>query len=231
MAPEVQAPQIALIKLYTRYGYNELAQALINHLRNETSLTSGKNDLDQELSLLEANTWLGQTNAANARSVLQSMLKKYPNDAHIADVVLHTYVSFGDYTNALELVKHQLALAPDNLTSLFNQASIYMNLDQCSNALPVLDRALTLSNLPPIRLARALARVEAGQYDAAEADYEELRKTATNNLPIYSGLAEIAARRHDTNRAIEYLERCLNELPVGNPQRELVVARLNALNK
>ena len=231
LAPEVQAPQIALIKLYTRYGYNELAQALINHLRNETSLTSGKNDLDQELSLLEANTWLGQTNAANARSVLQSMLKKYPNDAHIADVVLHTYVSFGDYTNALELVKYQLALAPDNLTSLFNQASIYMNLDQCSNALPVLDRALTLSNLPPIRLARALARVEAGQYDAAEADYQELGKTATNNLPIYSGLAEIAARRHDTNRAIEYLERCLNELPVGNPQRELVVARLNTFNK
>ena len=231
LAPEVQAPQIALIKLYTRYGYNELAQALINHLRSETSLTSGKNDLDQELSLLEANTWLSQTNAANARSVLQSMLKKYPDDAHIAEVVLRTYVSFGDYTNALELVKHQLALTPDDLTGLFNQSSLYMNLGQYSNALAGLDRALTISNLPPLRLARALARVEAGQYDAAEADYQELGKTATNNLPIYSGLAEIAARRHDTNRAIEYLERCLNELPVGNPQRELVVARLNTFNK
>ena len=106
-----------------------------------------------------------------------------------------------------------------------------MNLGQYSNALAGLDRALTISNLPPLRLARALARVEAGQYDAAEADYQELGKTATNNLPIYSGLAEIAARRHDTNRAIEYLERCLNELPVGNPQRELVVARLNTFNK
>ena len=231
LAPDIQAPQIALIKLYTRYGYNEPAHLFINHLRSEASLMSGKNDLDQELSLLEANTWLSQTNVANARSVLQSILKKYPDDAHIAEVVLHTYVSFGDYTNALELVQHQLTIAPDNLTSLFNQASIYMNLGQCSNALSVLDRALTLSNLPPIRLARALARTEAGQYDAAEADYQELGKTATTNLPIYSGLAEIASRRHDTNRAIEYLERCLAEMPAGNPQRELVIARLNALNK
>ena len=231
LAPDVQAPQIALVKLYSRYGYNEPAQALISHLRSETSLASANNDLDQELSLLEANTWLSQTNTANARSVLQAMLKKYPDDGHIAEVVLQAYVSFGDYTNALKLVQHQLARAPDNLTSLFNQASIYMNLGQCSNALPVLDRALTLSNLPPLRLARALARTEAGQYDAAEADYQELGKTATNNLPIYSGLAEIARRRHDTNRAIEYLERCLAEMSPGNPQRKLIVARRNALSK
>jgi tetratricopeptide (TPR) repeat protein len=229
LAPDIEAPQIALIRLYTRYGYEGQAQELINHLRSKMPLLSGTNSLDAELSLLEANTWLAKTNPANASSILQTMLKAHSDDAHVEDVVLHAYISFGDYTNALQLVSRQLAGDPDNLSGLFNQAGLYMKLGQFSNALPVFDHALTLSNLPPIRLARAVARIEAGQFDAAEADYLELEKDATNNLPVDSGLAEIASRRNDTNRAIDYLERCLAEIPVGNPQRDLVAARLAAL--
>ncbi len=229
LAPDTEAPQIALIRLYTRYGHEAQAQELINHLRTETPSISGTNSLDTELSLLEANTWLAETNPANASSVLQTMLKTHPNDARVAEVVLQTYLSFGDYTNALQLVDQQLASDPNNLTALFNQGTIYLKLGLFTNALPSFDRALTVSNLPPIRLARAVARVEAGQYDAAEADYLELEKDATNHLPIDSGLAEIAMRRHDTNRAIEYLERCLAELPSENPQHDLVASRIAAL--
>ena len=215
LAPGVAAPQIALIRLYTRFHRETQAQELIQHLRAEIPTLPEKNTLDTELSLLEANTWLAQTNSANALNLLQSVLKKNPDDTRLADVVLHAYVSFGDYTNALELIQQKLAVAPDNLSSLFNQAAIFMRLGQFTNALPVLDHALTLSNLPPIRLTRAVARIEAGEYDAAEADYLELAKTATNNLPIYSGLAEIARRRHDTNRALEYLEHCLKARPAS----------------
>ena len=231
LAPGIPAPQIALIKLYNRYGLDEPAREIISQLRSEMPalVDSGTNALDVELSLLEANSWLAQTNPANANSVLQTMLKAHPADAHIAEVVLQTYLSFGNYTDALLLVNRQLAGDPDNLPNLFNQAGIYVKLGQFTQALPVFDHALTLSNLPPIRLARAVARVQAGQYDAAEADYAELEKTATNNLPIDSGRAEIAWRRHDTNRAIEYLERCLTEIPAGNPQHDLVAARLDAL--
>jgi tetratricopeptide (TPR) repeat protein len=229
LAPDIAAAQIALVRLYTRYGHEAQAQELISHLRTEMPSLPGTNSLDTELSLLEANTWLAETNPANASSVLQTMLKTHPNDARIAEIVLQTYISFGDYTNALQLASHQLAGDPDNLSGLFNQAGLYMKLGQFTNSLPIFDRALMISNLPPIRLARAVARVEAGQYDAAEADYLELEKTATNNLPIYSGLAEIASRRHDTNHAIEYLERYLAGIPAGNPQHDLVAARLNTL--
>jgi tetratricopeptide (TPR) repeat protein len=233
LAPSLQAPQIALIRLYTRYHRESQAQELIHHLRAEMPSLSenNANTLDAELSLLEAGTWLAQTNPATAGNILQAMLKKHPDDAHMAEVVLQAYLSFGDYTNALQQVSHQLAGDPDNVACLINQAGIYMKLGRFTNALPVFDRALTLSNLPPIRLARAVARIEAGQFDAAEADYLELGKTTTNNLPIYSGLAEIAGRRHDTNRAIEYLDRCLAGLPTNAPQRDLIVARLNALKR
>jgi tetratricopeptide (TPR) repeat protein len=229
LAPDIQAPLIALIRLYTHYGREGQAQELINRLRTELPAQPEKNALDAELSLLEANTWLAQTNPANASGVLQMMVKKHPDDARIADVALRSYISFGDYTNALQLVSRRLNGNPDDLPDLFSQASLYLKLGQFSNALPVLDHALTLSNLPPIRLTRAVARIESGQFAAAEADYLELEKTATNNLPIYTGLAEIASRRHDTNHVIEYLERCLAELPTNAPQCDLIVTRLNAL--
>ncbi len=228
LAPDIAAPQIALVRLYTRYGHEAQAQELISLLRTEMPSLSETNSLDAELSLLEAGTWLAETNPANASGVLQTMLKNHPDDARVAEIVLQTYISFGDYTNALQLAGRRLAGDPDNLAGLFNQAGLYMKLGQFTNALPVFDHALTLSNLPPIRMARAVARVEAGQYDAAEADYLKL-ENPTNNLPVDSGLAEIARRRHDTNRAIEYLERCLAEIPAGNPQRDLVAARLAAL--
>jgi len=229
LAPDSPAPQIALIKLYTHYGMTGPAQELLQRFRADLERCPATNDLDMELTLLEANLWLTQTNPAQASGTLQSLLKRHPADTHVADVVLQAYLSFGDATNALHLVNQHLAADPDNLGALFIQANLLVSLAQFTNALPVLDHALTISNLPPIRLARAVARIETGQYDAAEADYLELGKTATNSLPIDSGMAEIASRRHDTNRATEYLERCLAEMPADSPQRELISKRLNAL--
>ena len=231
LAPATLAPLLALAELYTRCGFNEQAREIISRLRSEPSTTLEKNNLDVSLSLLEANSWLAQTNRANARSVLQSVLSTHPGDERTASLVLRAYLAFGDYTNALQLVHRNLAAQPDSLSGLLNLAGIYLQLGDFTTALPVLDHALSLSNLPPTRLARAIARVETADYAAAEADYLELQKTATNNLPIYSGLAEIASRRHDTNRAVDYLQRCLAELPADSPQRNAITTRLNALKK
>jgi tetratricopeptide (TPR) repeat protein len=231
LAPTVLAPQIALAELYARCGFNEQSRQIISHVRSEQSTLLVKNNLDVSLALMEANSWLSQTNPANARSVLQSVLKEHPGDERATSLVLRAYLAFGDYTNALQLANRQLAANPESLGGLLNLAGIYMQLGEFSNSLPILDHALTLSNLPPTRLARAIARVETARYAEAGADYLELQKTATNNLPIYFGLAEIASRQHDTNRAADYLQRCLAELPANSPQRENILTRLNALKK
>jgi len=78
-------------------------------------------------------------------------------------------------------------------------------------------------------VARAMARTEAGQYATAEADYLELKKSGTNNLAVYYGLAEIARRKKNTNGAIEYLERGLAELAPEDLQRNQISARIKAL--
>ena len=181
------------------------------------------------LSLLEANSWLSQANSAQASSVLQSVLKAHPDDTHIADLILRAYLASGNYTNALKIVNRQVANNPNDIAGLVNQGGIYARLGEFTNALSILDHALALSDVPATRIARAIARTEAGQYSAAEADFLELKKTGTNNLAVYYGLAEIARCKYDNQAAIEYFERCLAELPPEDSQRDRISDRIKAL--
>lgn len=223
------APQLALIRLYSGCGRNETARALIQTLREDPRLAAGGNPLATELDLLEVGTWLNQTNTANARGMLRTMLEKNPRDARIADLAARAYLSFGDQANALKVVRTRLAEAPDDFRALLNQASIQMNLGQPASALPVLDHALSISNFPPIRFARAVARTRAGQFQAAEADYLELEKTVADRAPVYGGLAGLALQRQDTNLAIQYLEKSLSELSTNSPQYRVALASLERL--
>ena len=229
LAPDVIAPKIMLAELYTRYGYETQAKETISQMRNQLPSLPGKNNLDVGLALLEANSWLLHTNTTKASSILDTVLKTHPDEARTADLVLHTYLAFGDYTNALLLINHQLAMHPEDASRRLDQAALYQRLGNLPQALASLDKAVAQTNSPQVRLARAIARVEAGQYAEAEADYLEVEKHSTNYLPIFYGLAEIADRRHDTNRAIEYLKRCLTNLPPDFPQHDLIAGRLKTL--
>ncbi len=231
LAPEAQAPRLALIRLYSRYGFNESARQLIHEVRGEGATQQDNLATEIELTLLEAGTWIRETNFAPARSLLAALSSRHPDNGRVTEAVTQADVALGDFTNALQVVNHQLASRPDDLPGLVREAGLYVRLGQAARALPVLDHALTLSNLPPIRLARAMARVEAGQYDAAEADYRDLENSTTNPLPVLVGLAEIASRRHDTNQAIALLERCVADLPPAAAQRDRLLARLNDLKK
>lgn len=229
LAPDIPAPKIALAELYSRCGMEDEARQIIGQVRSELSSLPGKNNLAVGLSLLEANSWLAQTNPANASGVLQSVLKAHPGDPRITDIVLHAYLAFGDYSNALQIVNRRVANNPTDVAGMVNQAGLYMRLGDFTNSLSILDRALALSDVPAVRVARAMARTEAGQYSAAEADYLEMKKTGANNLAVYCGLAEIARRKHDNPAAIGYLERGLAGLAPEDLQREQISARIKML--
>ena len=229
LAPDILAPKIALAELYTRYGFENEAREIIDQVRSNLSSLPDKSNLDVGLSLLEANSWLSQANSAQASSVLQSVLKAHPDDTHIADLILRAYLASGNYTNALKIVNWQVANNPNDIAGLVNQGGIYARLGEFTNALSILDHALALSDVPATRIARAIARTEAGQYSAAEADFLELKKTGTNNLAVYYGLAEIARCKYDNQAAIEYFERCLAELPPEDSQRDRISDRIKAL--
>jgi len=229
LAPSVVPPQMALIRLYTRYGYPEKAQTWIHRLRALIQSRPDNQTLDSELSVLEANLWLAQTNRAAASGVLQSLWDRHPDDRQISALVAKGELVVGAYTNALPLVRQLLADDPDNLDGLYMLAGISVKLGRFTDALPVIDRALTLTNQPAYQLVRAEARLGAGQLAAAETDYLELHQRLPDNLSVCSGLAEIAWRRHDTNQARVWLEKGQASLPPNDPQRRWVTATLARL--
>jgi len=229
LAPGVLAPEFALADLYTRLQLTDRAQPLIRQLRDQTRKSPESSAMDVELGLLEANSWLAQTNVPNARDALQSVLQRHPDDAPTASRVMRAYLSFGDTTNALRIVTSQLAQAPDDVPGLQNQAAILIQSGQAAAATVVLDHLLALTNLPTARLMRATARLVLVDLAAAEADYRVLEKTGEEPARVSYGLALLAERRHDTNQAQHYLRLCLTHFPPGSKPWQQVNLRLQSL--
>ena len=172
---------------------------------------------------------MSQTNPANARRILQSILQQHPNDTPTANLVFKTYLVFGDLTNALQLVAGQLATEPDNIAALNNQATILIQMNQAAAAIPILNRALAITNSPAIRLNRAIGYFLSTNLPAAEADYHQLENLPVDIFSVHYGLAQIAEQRHDTNLAIHHFAICLSNVPPGTIKWENARTHLDAL--
>ena len=229
LAPGALAPELALAEIYTRLQFADRARPLINHLRDETKNLPASSALDLEMALLEANSWLSQTNTANASGVLQSVLQQHPDDVQIVYGVIGAYLAFGNFTNALQLVNTKLARSPDDVASLNLQAAILIQSGDAAAAVPVLDHILTLTNLPEARLTRAIARLACQDFAAAETDFRELEKSGEEPGRVAYGLAAIAEQRHDTNLAAHYLRLCLTNTPPGTILWHKASTRLQTL--
>ena len=229
LAPGALAPELALAEIYTRLQFSDRARSLINHLRDQTKSLPASSPMDLEMALLEANSWLSQTNTANASGVLQSVLQQHPDDMQIVYGVIGAYLAFGDFTNALQLVNTNLARSPDDVASLNIQAAILIQSGDAAAAIPVLDHILTLTNLPEARLTRAIARLACKDFEAAETDFRVLEKSGKDPGRVGYGLAAIAEQRHDTNQAAHYLRLCLTNTPPGTILWDKASARLRTL--
>jgi tetratricopeptide (TPR) repeat protein len=229
LAPNMLSAKFALAQLYSRQRMDDKVFETVNLLRDEIRTLPSRETMDADLAVLEANSWLSQTNPARARGVLQSVLKLHPTDERTLNLVLQAYLAFGDFTNALQLVSGQLAREPGKVDVLVNQAAIMMQTGDATNAILVLNHVLAITNLPVARLDRAVAYLQTQNLPAAEADYLELENSPAHAFAVNYGLAEIAERRHDTNLAIHHLELCLSNAPAGTVQRREVRERLDTL--
>ena len=231
LAPGALPPELLLAELYSHYRMDDKVFESVKRLRATTSAlpTNQLAEVDVELSLLEAKSWMSQTNLPNARRILQSILKQHPDDTPTANLVFKAYLAFGDLTNALQIVNDQLVSEPKNIPALNNQAAILIQMNHPADAIPVLNRALAITNAPSIRLNRAIAYLQNRDLPSAEADYHLLENQPANVFSVHFGLAEIAQQRHDTNQAIRHFSICLTNSPAGTIRWEEIHARLEAL--
>ena len=230
LAPGALPPKLVLAELYTQLHLTERERPLLIQLREATKNLPANNAVALEMSRLEADYWLSQTNHASASSELEAKLQKRPEETtQVASRVINAYLAFGDYTNALRLINAQLSRTPDDVHTLNSQAAILIQSGKAAAALPILDHILTLTNLPAARLNRANAQILCQNFAAAETDFRELQKSGTEPGRVGYGLAKIAEQRHDTNQAVIYFQACLTNLAPGTFLWRQATASLQAL--
>lgn len=229
MTPGALIPELTLAEIYNQLQMSARSRPLIDHARQEAARLPANNLRDMNLALLDSYAWLLQTNTANARHVLASLVEQYPNDPQINNRVLAWYVSVGDWTNALKLADARLARDPGDAPAMNNKAMILLQGNRPGEAIGLLDRALALTNLPTARLNRGFARLSQDDFARAEADFLELERESNSAPMVEFGLAVVAEHGHDTNRAAGYLRRCLTNSPAGSPLWLRAQSRLKAL--
>jgi tetratricopeptide (TPR) repeat protein len=230
LAPDEPAPQLALAKINLKIGRYAEVLAVATQLRSKVNATPAGQALDIEVSLLEATTYAAQTNRVAAAEVLSALLTKYPGDDTVAREVARIYILTGNPEGALTLIQSQLQKNPDSLAALNNQGALLIQMQRAAEALPVLNHALTISNLPSIQLNRAIAYLQLKDYSAAQQDYLQLIGAKVDQFRVHFGLAEIAWQRHETNVAVQHFKASLTNTASGTYQWEKVNERLEELN-
>jgi tetratricopeptide (TPR) repeat protein len=223
------APELAMGKIFAYYRLPEKVFETVNHLRRfETNSPAGR-ALGLELSLLEARAWLDETNWPAANRALAAALGD-ADDQVARETVLKSYLMLGMTTNALAILDRMLAQDPDNIAALNNKAAVLLQTQHPDEALTILDHVLSLTNLPSVKLNRAIALVKLRDFTAAEAAYRELQTATVDQFRVNYGLAQIAEARQDTNAAVKFYLACLTNAPPESVNWREARTQLDALH-
>lgn len=139
------------------------------------------------------------------------------------------FLFLADYSNALAAANQVLKLAPGSTDALLIKGCSLLGLQDYPLALDPLTQALSKQSNPRANLARGLAHLELGNFDAAQQDYQQAARLLTNACPAWYGLAEVAYRRKDPPALIKYGSLLLSNAPPSLPEYRLVAARLAEL--
>jgi tetratricopeptide (TPR) repeat protein len=229
LTPGALAPELVLAEIYNRLQMPERSRPLVDHVREESRKAPANNSLDLDLAMLESYSWLLQTNTESARDVLHSLVKQHPDDPRILGRVMAAYLAINDVTNAMQLADSRLAKTPDDIPSLNAKAMILMQSGRATDAVPILDRILTLTNAPAARINHAFALIAAKDYASAKNDLVGLDRAGSPSGIVDFGLALVAEHALDTNSARHYLQLCLSNSPAGAPLSQQASSHLRML--
>jgi protein O-GlcNAc transferase len=179
---------------------------------------------------VEASALFVKNDSETAGTLLDNVVRKNPRDEVVLGSVVQLCMSHGRFSNALEVVEHQLKLDPADETALVNKGYLHLQLGDYPEAIQPLTRVLAVqTNNYPAMLNRAIAYLRSDQLDAARADYETLQKVFPRQFQIYYGLGEIAYREKDTNAAIRYYELYLANAIPNSQESKFITERVAQL--
>jgi predicted Zn-dependent protease len=224
-----------LAQVYVMTGYPDQALGLINEVQSRPAVYGVTSTNDLEIMSVTASALLGKNEPEKAEEVVRKTLQRHPQDATLAAVATQIFMNFGQYTNAIRLLDHQLQREPQNINVLINKGFAFLQLKRFEEAIPPLTRAMNLETnkssefFYSAMFNRAIANLQLGRLQEAREDYQTLQKSFPTSFKVYYGLAEVAYRGKDTNSAIQNYESYLANAPTNTAEAQFVMERLENL--
>jgi len=182
------------------------------------------------LNFLAAGAYFQKSNFVQGARLIEVEINRHPENGDLQTLSMQTFITYGLYTNALDVIDRKLKTAPEDLTGLFGKGYVCIQLHDYDGAIAALTHLLTIqTNNADARFNRALAYLDSDKLDAARADYRHLQQIYTNSFPVAYGLGEIAWREHDTNEAIRNYNIYLANANTNTTEATNVILRLREL--
>jgi tetratricopeptide (TPR) repeat protein len=230
LVPNDLAAHLWLARLHVITRLPDRALELVGEIKSRSTEFQLTSTNQLELLLVEASALFVKNDSETAGTLLDNVVRKNPRDEVVLGSVVQLCMSHGRFSNALEVVEHQLKLDPADETALVNKGYLHLQLGEYPKAIQPLTRVLAVqTNNYPAMLNRAIAYLRSDQLDSARADYETLQKVFPRQFQIYYGLGEIAFREKDTNAAIRYYELYLANAIPNSQESKFITERVAQL--
>jgi tetratricopeptide (TPR) repeat protein len=216
LAPDWLEPQLGLLESYVVLTNFAQALSLAEKLSVAGPPVTGSDEA--RLMACRAKALAGLDRPNEARSCIDKFVRRHPEQPQLLSAALPLYLEYKRYVEALNLANQLLSRDPNNTGFLECKGLAQKELWHHEEAIATFTQVLELDpSDPAARINRASTYLRAGRLEEAHADYELLFKDFPTAYQVLYGLADIAARKNDTNAAIEFYQRYLVN---GIPQTE-----------
>jgi tetratricopeptide (TPR) repeat protein len=172
---------------------------------------------------------LGRTN--EAARILADFVQEHREQGVVLVSAARVYLDGGQPETALSLLDVAMNHEPNNVDILSDKGLAQMRLARYPEAIQTFTALLSLEITNQAAwLDRALARLNAGQPEAARADYEHALALNPQLLAAVFGLGEVALQGKDTNSALGFYQQCLSLCVPGSVEYRQVSSRLTQLS-
>jgi tetratricopeptide (TPR) repeat protein len=232
LVPNNLLTRMWLAQLYVVNHLPSKAMQMVEEIRANPAVFQVPSTNRTEMLFVETSAHLANGDLKGAETVVETALKKYPDDEELLDTATQVFISFKCYSNALATVEQQIKLSPTNVTALVSKGNACIWLGKYEQAIPPLTHALMVdSNNPYALLDLAIAYLRCDKLDEARQVSEKLQKVFPSNPRVNYILQEIAYRKGETNTAIRYCQIYLANAQTNTAEAKIVAERLKELKR
>lgn len=229
-APGDVTARLLLGQVYVILQQPERALATLH----EPLANPGKFGLNGEnsetLNFTAAAAYLQGTNYARGIELMKREVNRHPQDQHLLEVAVKGCLSHNHLAEGLDFINLQLERTPNNPVWLFGRGYTLVQMQSYPQAAAAFSQVLAVqTNNYDALFNRAIAYLNAKQFDPARNDYLRLQQTFTNAYTVAFGLSEIARQTHDTNEMIRNYQIYLANAPTNSAEFVSVRQRLAGL--